>query len=193
MHTFLDGLNDQVAADEATQASRAPHALPIATAGIQANHEARRADARSERFDVERQVRATRLLAGLNQHDAACMRHLVRLQSFDSGQRSERCIAIICTSAPIQAFAAHHGSPRPQALFPTAELGLLVQVAIQQHRVCAGGSCSRDLHPDDGRATFQAHDLHRQSADRTRAAPVRDQLRCTVHVSMLTPLSIKGR
>ena len=75
MHALGQHVDRQRANQVAAQRSRAPELVVIAAFGIEANHEARRANAICKGLDVVRQVVAAAFLAGLDQYEAAGMRN----------------------------------------------------------------------------------------------------------------------
>jgi hypothetical protein len=66
-----------------------PQLLVVPATRVEAHDQARRADARRQVIDVGRQVEAAALFAGLDQHDAARVRDLLRYQRLDRRQRRE--------------------------------------------------------------------------------------------------------
>jgi hypothetical protein len=78
------------------------------------------------------------------------------LQRLDRRERRERRVAVVADAAPVELVAAPHRRPRPGALGPADHFRLLVQVAVEQHRVGAG---SGRLHEQQWRAVLEPHDL----------------------------------
>ena len=74
VHALGEQLDLEVAADEPAQRRRRPQLVVVAAARVEADDEARLADARREVLDVGGQVVAAALLAGLDQDDAARVR-----------------------------------------------------------------------------------------------------------------------
>ena len=136
---------DQVAA----QRSGAPELLVVAALGVEADHERRPAEPVAKRVDVVGEVRAAAFLARLDQHHAAGVRHALLAQGANGGQRGKEGIAIVRAAAAVELAVAQHGGPRVEAVRPAGELGLLVEVAIEQHAIVA---LSRHLDEDQRRA-----------------------------------------
>ena len=108
---------DAQRADEvAAQRGRAPELLVVAAFGVEADDEARRAEAIAERCDVVLEIGAAAFLAGLDQHDAARVRDALRAQRVDRRQRSEQRVAVVGAAAAIQ--LARRGSPASQGPSP---------------------------------------------------------------------------
>jgi len=80
VHTFGEHLDRQDAADHAAQRGRAPELLVVAAARVEAHDQARRAELRLQRIDVEGEIRAAALLARLDEHHAARVAHALLLQ-----------------------------------------------------------------------------------------------------------------
>ena len=63
------------------------------------------------------------------------MRDILRLQRANGGERRENRIAVIRTAAAVELAVFDYRLPRAQALAPAAHLRLLIQMAIEQHRL----------------------------------------------------------
>ena len=94
----VEDLDAQRAADQPAQRRGHPQPLVVEAARVEAQHEARRADAVGERLEVGGQVGAAALLAGLDQHDAAGVAQAVRLRGLDGAGRDAN--AAYPSSAP---------------------------------------------------------------------------------------------
>ena len=151
MHAFGEAFDDEVAHEVAAQRRRAPELLVVAAFGVEADDEARRADAVREHLDVVGQVVAPALLAGLDQHDAARVRDLLRLQQPDRRQRREHGVAVVGAAAPVELPVANDRFPGRQPVGPAGELRLLVHVPVQQHGVRA---VARNLAEEERRAAW---------------------------------------
>ena len=194
MHAFLQHLDREVATGQAAQRSRAPQLLVVAAARIQAHHQRRLADAPGEVVDIGGQVVAAGFLAGLDQHDAARVRHVLRLQCQDRGQRAEDRVAIVGAAASIQAVALDHRLPWAEVVVPAGHFRLLVEMAVQQHAVIFAAAVERGhLDEDHRRASFQPHHFDLHARDWLRLRPVLHQLDRGVHVAMRDPLGVEHR
>src|SRR5579862_4767425 len=105
------------------------------------------------------QIKATRLLAGLNQHDAACTGYVLLLQPADCGQRGKQRIAVIGAPTTIELLALQNRRPWTQMARPAAHLRLLVEMAVQQHAVVR---LTGDIDVDEWCSAAEANhfDLH---------------------------------
>ena len=81
MHPLGEHIDLQRTDDVSPQRSGEPEPLVVAGLGIEAHHETGAADVGRERLDVRRQIHAAALLARLDQHHTARVRHLLRLQA----------------------------------------------------------------------------------------------------------------
>jgi hypothetical protein len=106
--------------------------------------------------DIEGQVVAAALLAGLDQNHAAGVGHALVAQGQKGRKRAEHRIAVIGAAPAIEPVALDYRLPRPQSLGPAVHLRLLVQMAIEQDRVV---HLAWNLDQDHGRAAGQAHHL----------------------------------
>src|SRR6185312_17303934 len=86
------------------------------------------------RFEMRWKIDAAAFFRRLDQQDASRERHALRFESGDGCERAEDRIAIVRCATAIQLAFAQHGLPGAEARHPTGELGLLVEVAIEQHR-----------------------------------------------------------
>ena len=114
MHAFGQHVDAQRADEIAAQRRRAPELVVVAAFGVEAHDEARLADAVAERLMCG-QVDAAALFAGLDQHDAAGVRDLLRVQRADRRERAEHRVAVVGAAAAVELAVADHGLPRPEA------------------------------------------------------------------------------
>ena len=146
-----------------------------------------------QRLDVGGQIGAAALLAGLDQHDAARVREPgpARPRSRSATRRSR--------SRRRRRRGRRAGRPRSPASTGRAprasrHLGLLVEVAVEQHgvvgRAAVGG---RDLHEDHRREPGDLVDLERQPGNRAGPAPVGQQIDRPLHVPELLPVRLEHR
>ena len=180
----------EVAGHQPAQRSRAPQLVVVAAARVQADHQADVADAILEVVDVERQVVAAALLAALDDHHAAGVLAAVLAQCADRGQRTERGVAVVGAAAAVELVALDHRLPRAEVIVPTDHLGLLVEVAVEQHGVV---DLAGDLHVDQRRAPLELHHLDRQAFDRLLLAPTLDQVDRLLDVAVGFPVRVEVR
>ncbi len=186
---LVERADGQSAADQSAQRGGDPELVVIAAAGVEADDEARRADALGERLDVGRQVVRAALLARLDQHHAAGVRDMLALQRLQRGDAGERGVAIVGAAAAVQLAVAHHRRPRPEPVVPPVHRRLLVEMAVEQHRL---GTVA-ELHPHQRRAPLEPHHLDVQPVHLLRAHPVDDELHRPIHVAVRLPLRIERR
>ncbi len=93
-----------------------------------------------------------------------------RLGGLDREQGGERGVAVVGAAPAVEPIALDHRRPRPETVAPAGELGLLVEVAVEQHGAVGerrvGG---RDLAHDHRAAAGDP--LHVDRADRRSAGP----------------------
>ena len=103
----------ELAGQQPAQRRRDPQVVVVGAARVEADHEARRADALRERLDVGREVAAAALLAGLDQHDAAgCAGTRPPAPPRSQVSDGERRVAVVGAAAAVQAVALDHRLPR---------------------------------------------------------------------------------
>jgi len=105
-------------------------------------------------------------------------------------------IAIIGAAAPIQLAVFVNRGPRAKVIAPAVELGLLVQVAIHQHRLArtiAGRTRGGDLKKHDRCAPRQLDDFERQSIYFLRFDPLRGPVQYGGDVAVGGPVGIECR
>jgi hypothetical protein len=118
--------------------------------------------------DVGRQVGRAALLAGLDQADAARVRQALRLQRLERADRRVDRITVVGAAAAVEQAVLVLGRPGPEAVAPAAELGLLVEVAVQQHGVGLRRAGGRQFEEDHRRAAFEADHLELQARQACR-------------------------
>ncbi len=176
---------------EAAQGGGQPHPLVVAAAGIQADHERGVAESLSQGVDIERQVGAARLLAGLDQDHRAGVRHAGVAQSQQGGDRPKHGVTVIGAAAAIELVTLDHRLPGPQPLGPAGHLRLLVQVAVEQHAV---GTLARNVDQNHGGPALQPDHLEGGALQRLdlAAGPSHEQVHSLVHVAVRGPIGIEG-
>ena len=179
-------------AGNAAQRCREPQPVPVAAARIEADHQRRLADPLHQVIDVERQVVAAALLAGLDHDDAAPARHLLLGQRLERAQAGIDRIAVVGPAAAIELVALQHRDPRPRALGPALHLGLLVEMAVEQDGVVA---VARHFDEDQRRPALQPHHLQGSAGKpcELRRGPAHHQRDGILHVAVLDPLRIEVR
>ena len=165
---FPQDVDRELATDETPERRRRPELVVVPAGGVQADHEARRADASLQRLHVGGQVGAPALLAGLDDDDAPGMRHSLGLERLHGGERREGRVTVVGRAPTVEAVATADRRPRAQAIAPAHHLRLLVEVAVQEDGLVGG---PRDLHQEDRRPARQPDDLHLEALDRALASP----------------------
>ena len=142
--------------------------------------------------DVVGQVVAARLLAGLDHDDAAARAAPSAHASPAARTAGIDRIAVVGAAAAIELVVLAHRHPGTHALGPALHLGLLVEMAVEQHGVVA---VAGHLDEDERRAAGQADHLQRGAGEAVelRARPALHQLHGIFHVAVLGPLRIEGR
>src|SRR5207245_9871018 len=102
-------LHREDAVDEAAQRGRGPQVVVVRAAGVEADHQARRADALGERVHVEGQVVGAALLAALDEDYATRVRHALLLQRLYGGAGGKGGIAVVGGGAAVGLVAPAHG------------------------------------------------------------------------------------
>ena len=133
MDTFLEDVDRQRAAGQASQRRRDPEPVVVVAARVEAHDERRRPDPVGQGLQMGGEVGGAALLARFDEHQAAGVGATSPLDALDGGQRCERRVAVVGATAPVQAVAFHHRRPRPEAVAPAVHLRLLVQVAVEEH------------------------------------------------------------
>ena len=80
VHAFGEHLDVQIADDRAAQRRRHPELVVVAAAGVEADHQARRADAVGQQIDVGGEIDRAALLAAFDEHDDARVGKTLLLQ-----------------------------------------------------------------------------------------------------------------
>ena len=193
MHALVQHGHLQRAGRDAAQRRGEPHPVPVAAAGIEADHQRRIADPVEQVVDIEGQVVAAGFLAALDHDDAAGARDALLLESQERREAGIDRIAVVGAATAIELVVLAHRDPRPHALRPALHLGLLVEMAVEQDGVVV--VVPRDLYEDQRRAPRQPHHLHRRAREGgdVRARPVGHQRDRLLHVAILLPLRVEGR
>lgn len=148
--------------------------------------------------DVRREVSAPALLAELDQEHLASTRHIeVVVQPHGADGRGHG-VAIVRTAAAVELAVLENRRPGTEPLAPALELGLLVTVPVEQHRVVVPEG-ARNLDQDHGRATgpvglVELHDLDGRPLDDLElyARPGLEELDGQVHVTGRGPALIEA-
>src|SRR5215469_11405634 len=198
MYPLLQHAHGERAREHAAQRGGEPELLVVAAAAVEADDERGAADARRQMIDVVRQVVAARFLAGLDEDDAARMRHALVVQGGDGRERAEHRIAVIGTAAAVELVALDERRPRAIALEPADHLGLLVEMAVEEHGLLMGASGGaprcRHLDEDDGRPALEPHDLE-AGAGEAGELPPRPAFKKTngvLHIAVHRPVGVEG-
>ncbi len=194
VHTFGEDPHGDVHRYEPPQRCRQPQPVVRGASRIEADDEIRSADAIGERVDVLLEIGARRLFAGLDEDDAARVPSARLLDGFDRAHGRERGVAVVAATPPEQLVAFDHRQPRSEVVTPADHLGLLVDVAVQQHGLGRARIGRGDLGEDERRSSRQPLDGDGQPLDGTRRHPRSDELDGTIHVPARLPLGIeRGR
>ena len=135
VHALGQHLDPQDHVDEPPERGGRPQAVPVAAPRVERDDERRFAEPVAEQVEMGRQVGAARFLAGLDQDDAAGVRPAPGAHRLERGQGGEGGVAVVGRAAPVEAVPLDHGFPGAEARPPAAERRLLVEVAVEQHRV----------------------------------------------------------
>jgi len=95
-------------------------------------------------------------------------------ERLDGGNAGVSSVAIVGAAAAIQLAFFVFGCPRTQVVAPTAELGLLVQVAVHQHGLARAfrlRACGGNVEVQNRRAAWQANDLQGETRHLLRFNP----------------------
>ena len=192
MHALGQHLDGEDAVHQAAQRRGAPELAVIAAARIEADDERRRADTRRELVEISRQVEAAALLAALDQDHAAPVRPLVLVQLPERRDGAEHRVAVVGAAAAVELALLDHRRPRAEPLAPAGHLGLLVEVAVEEHGVF-GGSGARHVDQQARRAAFEPHDLELHPRDRVALAPLRGEPRRLIDIAVRLPVAVEVR
>ena len=129
------------------------------------------------------------------------MRRVLSFERLNRSNAGVDGIAVICTAAPIQTHGAvfagfQLGRPRPEIIAPAVELGLLVQMAIHQHRLRTVVLMSGHLEKQHGRARFalrivQADQLQREPGHFLRLHPISGLPQYGLNMTVGKPVAVK--
>ena len=112
------------------------------------------------------------------------------LGGLDGDEGGEGGVAVVGAAAPVEPVALDDRRPRAEAVAPAGHLRLLVEVPVQQDGAVGerrvGG---RHLAHDQRREAGQAVDVDGEPGDRSRRAPVADQLDGLAPCSRAPPTS----
>jgi hypothetical protein len=169
---------------------RVPHLVVGRAARVEADDQARLADAVGERIDVVGQVVAAALLAALDQDHAAGVRDALLGEGADGGQRGEQAVAVVGAAAPVELVAADHRLPRAELRLPAGHRRLLVEVPVEHDGVVAG---ARHLQVQQRGAPLQPVSLDHQAGQLLGPRPGLEQVGGPVHVTVLGPLGVELR
>src|SRR5580698_5170203 len=193
MHALGEHIDRQRTDDVSAQRAGEPEPLVVAGLRVETHHETWSSDIGGERLDVRRQVDAAALLARLDEHDAARVRDIVRLQRRDGRERGEDGIAVVGGASAIQAAVAEHRLPGSETLLPAGEFGLLVEMAVEQYGVAPSVTLRRHLDEDQRRAAREPRDAQGQSGDGLTPGPLGHELDRALHMAMPFPVRIEQR
>ena len=202
MHALSENFDLQGSAGHAAQGGGEPQLIVVAGARVQADHQRHITQPAAQRVDVGHQVVRARLLAGFDQSDDARMRGLLRLERLHRRDARVDGVTVVGTATAIQLSVFVLRRPRSEIAAPAGELGLLVEVAVHEHRLARRrgiGSASRactgrgDLEKQHRRATGQANNFKRQALDLLRLDPAGRISQHGLDVAMLGPLLVEAR
>src|SRR5262249_31769262 len=145
------------------------------------------ADPLREVIDIIWQVVAAGFFAALDQNDTARMRDPLIPQCQQRAQRSEHRISVIGPAAAVELVAFETRDPGTITLRPPHHLRLLVEMAIEQHSVCA---LAGDLDENDRSAPRQPDDFEggaRQGWE-LRLRPALEQRDGFIHIAAGCPV-----
>ena len=197
MHAFGQHLHLQHPAGHAAQAVGEPQLVVVASARVQAHHQAHVPQAGAQCIDVRQEVVRTAFFAGFDQTDDARMPHILGLKGLNRGNGGVSGVTVIGTAAAIELAVLVLGCPGPQVAAPARKLGLLVQVAVHQHGLRAhgvtGAASGGHFKQEDWCAARQSHDLERQARHSLRLDPLRRVAHHGFKVAMDRPVRVKCR
>src|SRR5882672_4559653 len=135
VHAFFEHLHFKRTDEVAAQGSGAPELFVVRALGIETHHQARRAQAGSQCFDVRREVSAAAFLACFDEHYAARARDTLGIEGGNGSERSKHRVAVVRAAAPVELSITDHRLPWSEPLVPARELRLLVQMPVEQHAI----------------------------------------------------------
>ena len=192
-------LHFQHPAGHAAQAVGQPELVVIAGTGVQADHQPDLAQPGLERIHIVQQVVRTAFFAGLNQTHDARVAQFLGLECLQGCNGGIRGIAIVRATTAIELAVLIFGSPRSEVVAPTGELGLLVQMAIHQHRLAGGrlfagfATTGLDFEKQDRRAALEADDFQRQAGYFLGFDPLGGVAHHGIEQARRSPVGVKHR
>ena len=81
------------------------------------------------------------------------------MQGFECGDGRINGVTIVGATPPIEQAVFVLGRPGAQVFAPTIELGLFVEMTVQQHGVRGQRAAGRPFKKDHWRAAFKTHNL----------------------------------
>ena len=135
VHALGQYLHLQREIHEPAQRRRDPQPVVVAAPRVQRDHERWLAQLVAQRLEMCRQVGAARFLAGLDEHHAAAVGATGGADRFQRGDCRERGVAVVGAAPAVEPVAVPDRLPGPEPVAPTGERRLLVEVAIEHHRV----------------------------------------------------------
>ena len=196
MNAFSQNFNFQGATGHAAQAGGEPQLVVVACAAVQANDQTDIAQTGTQAVDVGQQIVRARFFAGFNQTHDAWMGCVLIFERLHGGNAGVGRVAIVGAAAAIQLALFVLGCPRAEVVAPTAELGLLVQVAVHQHGLTGAfrlSACGGNVEVQNRRAAWQANDFQGESRHLLRFNPFSCLAQHRVEVAIGFPVGIKGR
>ena len=194
MNALVQHLDGQRARRQPAQRCRDPQPLVVAAAGIESYDEIDAAQTWCEHLKVCRKIVAAAFLARFDNADTAAMRRAFGIERANRRERREDRIAVVGAAASIQLAILDHRDPRPEAFAPARHFGLLVEMAIEEHRarVC-DRMCRRYFEHENRRSSLQAHDFDRERANRLLAHPTLGQRDDVFNMAVGFPCGIEMR
>ena len=189
---FGEDLNLERAAGHAAQAGGEPQLVVVTGAAVQADHQPHIAQAGAQGVDVGQQIARAAFLAGFDEAHDARVRHVLALEFLHGGNAGVHGIAIVRATAAVELAVFVLGRPGAEVAAPAGKLGLLVEVAIHQHRLGGGGLGGLDLEEEHRCAAGQAHDLQAQTGHFLRLDPGGSIAHHGIEQTQLRPVGGKG-
>jgi hypothetical protein len=120
---------------ESTQRRRDPQPVVIAAPRVQRDHERWLTQLAAQCLEVRRQVGTARFLAGLDEHHATAVGATGRTDRFQRGDGREGGVAVVGAAPAVQPVPILYRLPGAEPVSPADERRLLVEVAVEHHRV----------------------------------------------------------
>ncbi len=197
VHPFRQHLDLQHAAHHPAQIGRQPQLVVVACAAVEAHHQVDASQAALQCVDVGGQVVRAAFLAAFDQAQAPWSRDALRVERPDRGQRGVDRVAVVGASAAVQQAVLVLRRPGPEVVAPAGELGLLVEVAVHQHRPgiarASAGARRRRVEEDHRRATRQPHHLELQPGHGLPLDPLRRVADHALDVPVRLPFGVEHR